>query len=159
MDGIFFKLKDIRKPDPYKEESVLSRRLNSTIENGRFIAVRKSGDRYAPFYRKVARAVTRGVFRASICDDEIFRSVFRICVSFLRCFASFQPRYSPRNGMQFPRRSVLLPRGSNNPRESTICAISNFLIETNFPPAVSISLIFIINRILGNLERNSYSRG
>lgn len=103
MDGIFFKLKDIRKLDPYKEESVLSRRLNSTIENGRFIAVRKSGDRYAPFYRKVARAVTRGVFRASICDDEIFRSVFRICVSFLRCFASFQPRYSPRNGMQFPR--------------------------------------------------------
>lgn len=79
--------------DPNKEES-----LDDLIRDRERPIYRSWQIGYAPFYRKLVRAVTRRVFRVSICDDEILRSVFRICR-----FASFQPHYSPRNGMQFPR--------------------------------------------------------
>lgn len=49
---------------------------------------------WTAFYRK---AVTRGVFRVSICDDEILRNAYRICVSPVFCV------FSPRNGLQFAR--------------------------------------------------------
>lgn len=126
----------------------LSQFANRAIGMRRFTV--KLPERWLAEYSERASAMTKS-FGACFESAFLFSAVLRLFNRVIR-------RVTACNFLEYEK-IVLLPRGSNNPRESTICAISNFLIETNFPPAVSISLIFIINRILGNLERNSYSRG